>query len=117
MQASHLPIFRITLSFCVYTEEVVKKLDRYYRYTLGADLRDKSKEILFLIHHASINKLERLALLRQLRDKTEEMKVLIMLFEEMRAFHSFQNFEYLSRQIVEICKQAQAWLNKTRASL
>ena len=41
---------------------------------MGLDLRTKSKNILFLIHKASIDKNNRKTLLKNLRDEAEEIK-------------------------------------------
>jgi hypothetical protein len=45
-----------------------------------------------------------------LRNTCEEMKMLIHLAKELKAFRSFKQFEYSSLLAVSICKQAQAWL-------
>jgi len=110
MQYENLPIYKSSLDFCVYLETIVKGFGKYEKYTIGEDLRNFSKEILFLVHKANIvyDKKEKLELLR---DKCEEMKMLLQLTKELRAFHSFKQFEFSSKMIVNIAKQSQAWLN------
>jgi len=110
MQYDNLPIYKSALDFCVYVETIVKSFGKYEKYTIGEDLRNYSKEILFLVHKANIS-LEKKKKLEQLRDKTEEVKMLIQLCKELKAFKSFKQFEVSSKMIVNIARQSQAWLN------
>ena len=98
------------MDFCIYIETVVKGFDRYYKYTIGNDLREYSKQVLFLIHRANVSH-KKQDTLELLRDKCEELKMLIVLAKGLKAFKSFAQFEYSSKLIVDICKQSQAWLN------
>src|SRR2546425_2663724 len=42
-QAEHLPIYKASYDLCLYLEQVVRSFSRYYKYTLGADLRDGAR--------------------------------------------------------------------------
>jgi len=108
-----LPIFKSALDFVVYIETIVKNFDKYHKYTLGVDLRNHAKKMLFLIHKANITKEERIAILMKLRDTCDEMKMLLRISKELKAFKSFNNFEHSSKLIVDICKQSQSWLNSS----
>lgn len=79
----------------------MKSFSKYEKYTIGEDLRNYSKEILFLVHKANISK-DKKEKLEFLRDKAEEVKMLIQLCKE---------FEISSKMIVDIARQSQAWLN------
>ena len=117
MLYNNLPIFKSCLDFVVYIEKIVKNFERYYKYTIGVDLRNHSKKLLFLIHKANIAKNDRVQILHQLRDKCEEVKMLIVVSKKLEAFNSFKSFEHSSKLIVDICKQAQSWLNSTARTL
>ncbi len=41
----HLPIYKKAMDVAVCMEKVVAGFSRYHKYTLGTDLRDKSREI------------------------------------------------------------------------
>ncbi len=58
----HLPIFRDAYDLAVHIERIVRNFSRYHKYTLDADLRNKSREILEKIVKANSTK-ERLPLL------------------------------------------------------
>ena len=61
----NLPIYKLALDFCVYIETIVKGFDKYHKYTIGEDLRNFSKEILFTIHRANALKEKREMLQKQ----------------------------------------------------
>jgi len=76
MQQAALPIYRAALELAVYMEQTVRHFDRYHKYTVGTDLRQKSKGVLFGISRAHLAE-EKLPALVELRDSCEEMKMLI----------------------------------------
>ncbi len=73
----------------VFFEKIVRNFSRYNKYTLGSELREKSREIVALIIKANSAR-EKLPLLHELRERLEELKVLIRISKESRAFNSFQ---------------------------
>ena len=115
MNYDNLPIYKSSLNLCVYAETIVKTFDKYNKYTIGEDLRVYSKNILFLIHKANRHKQidNRSKILNMLVEKCEEFKMLIQLAKELKAFKTFKSFEHISKLLVNIAKQSQAWLNYT----
>ena len=109
----NLPIYRAALDLCVYIETIVKSFDKYHKYTIGEDLRNHSKKVLFLIHKANVSKENRIQMLELLRDRCEETKMLLALGKELKAFKSFKQFEYSSKLSVAVCRQSQAWLQNS----
>lgn len=110
MKYENLPIYKSAMELCVYVESIVRGFEKYHKYTIGADLREYSKQLLFAVHHANMSN-EKYEKILALRDRCEEMKMLIQLGKELKALGSFKQFEHLSRLSVEVCRQAQAWLN------
>lgn len=84
----NLPIYKKSMELAVYMENVVRNFSRYHKYTIGADMRDLSKNLVTLIIKANSRKDKR-KLLTELRDKSEEIKVNIMIGKEIKAFKSF----------------------------
>lgn len=76
----------------------------------GGKIREKSREILFLIHKANISQ-DKKEKLEELRDSCEQLKMLLQLCKELKAFKSFKQFEVSSKLTVSVTRQAQAWLN------
>ena len=112
MSSRNLPIFKSALDLCVYLETIVKSFDKYHRYTIGEDMRKFSKDILFIINRVGLSN-NKLQALTMLRDRCEDMKMLLLISKELKAFKSFKQFEHSSKLTTDVCKQAQAWLNAT----
>ena len=113
-QYEHLPIYKKTLELAIFMENCVKGFARYHRYTLGADLRNCSRELVTLVIGANSRK-EKSALLTELRDKCEGVKLLIVLGKETRAFKSFSQFQTAASLAVEISRQSEGWLKSQTA--
>lgn len=60
----------------MYIETVVRSFSRYHKYTLGAELRNLSREVLRLIHAAN-NTEGRAPLLQQIRERLEGLKIFL----------------------------------------
>ncbi len=45
----HLPIYKKAMDLTVYFEKIVRNFSRYNKYTLGSELREKSRQIVELI--------------------------------------------------------------------
>ena len=58
----HLPIYKKAMDLTVFFEKIVRNSSRYNKYTLGSELREKSRQIVELIIKANSTK-ERLPLL------------------------------------------------------
>ncbi len=109
----NLPIYKKSMELAVYMEDVVRNFSRYHKYTIGADMRDLSKNLVTLIIKANSRKDKR-KLLTELRDKSEEIKVNIMIGKEIKAFKSFKQFQHAASMPVEISRQSEGWLLKRR---
>jgi hypothetical protein len=57
----HLPIYKKAMDLTVYLEKIVRNFSRYHKYTLGSELRAKSREIVGVVIAAN-SRVEKLAL-------------------------------------------------------
>ncbi len=103
-QYEHLPIYKAAFGLVVYFEKIVKNFSRYNKYTHGTALRDLARENLMLIVRANKTYNKR-PVLEQVRMKLEELKVMIRVCKEVRAFASFNSFETSVNMVVSIAKQ------------
>ena len=87
----HLPIYKAALDLCVYFEKIVRNFDRHHKYTIGSDLRRLSIRCVILVIKANDNR-DKLPNLLKLKDALEEIKTLIKICKEVRAFNSFKSF-------------------------
>ncbi len=81
------------MEMAVYFEKIVRNFSRYNKYTLGSELRKKSREIVALIIKANSAR-EKLPLLHELRVRLEEHKVLIRISKEAQAFKCITSFQH-----------------------
>ncbi len=114
MNHQQLPIWKASMELCLYVDTMVKNQERYYRYTIGSELRSEAKEMLLLIAKANREKdLKRVEVLEQLVDKCEAFKVSVILAKELGVFKGFKQFEHSSKLAVNLSKQAVGWLNSS----
>ena len=112
-QAEHLPIYKRSYDLCLHLEQVVRGFSRYHKYTLGADLREGARRVLKLIVRANARR-DKVPLLLDVREEVEQLKVVLRLSQDVKAFASFGAFEQAIGQVVEIAKQNEGWLRSQR---
>lgn len=93
----HLPIYKQARDVVVHFEKVVAGFSRYHKYTLGTELRTKSREIVVLIVKANAAQDKRPQLVR-LREALDELLILMRIAKEARAFKRFQSFQFAIKQ-------------------
>lgn len=108
----HLPIYKQAPDVAVHFEKVVAGFSRYHKYTLGTDLRNKSREVVALIVRANGAR-DRVPHLLQLRGCLDELLILVRRTKEVHAFKSFKAFQYIVEQAVSVCRQNEGWLKST----
>jgi hypothetical protein len=97
------------MDLTIYLEKIVRNFSRYHKYTLGSELRDKSREIVGVIIRAN-SRVDRLPLLLELRERLEGLKVLIRICKEVKAFSQFNAYVYASTLVVELSRQNEGWI-------
>lgn len=105
----HLPIYKKAMDLTIYFEKIVRNFSRYHKYTLGSELREKSREIVELIIRTNSTE-KRLSLLLELRERLEGLKVLIRICKEVKAFNRFNSYVYASDLVVDLCRQNEGWI-------
>ena len=108
----HLPIYRAAFDLAVHVEKLVRGFTRYHKYSLGSELRERSREILARIIDANHSR-DRAARLEHLRGDLENFKVLVRLCHESGGFASTRAYLYVAEQVVEISRQNEGWLRQT----
>ena len=112
-QAEHLPIDKASYDLCLYLEQVVQGLSRYHKYSLGADLRDGARRVLKLVVRANSRR-DKAPVLLEIREEAEQVKVVLRLCQDVKAFPNLNSFEHAIRQVTEIAKQNEGWLKSQR---
>jgi len=109
----HLPIFREAYDLTVHIEKIVRNFSRYHKYTLGTDLRNKSRNILEKIMEAN-NTRDKTLRLSELRHELESFKIMVRLCHESGGFASTRSYLHIAERITGIAKQNEGWIRKTQ---
>ena len=92
----HLAIFHAAYNLAVHIEKIVRNFSRYHKYTLGAELRDKSRGVLDMFRQANDETEHRAARLLELRQELESLKVLARLCHDSGAFANTRAYLYVA---------------------
>ena len=110
----HLPIFKQLFDLSVQVEKAVRHFPRYYKYTLGSEMRGLCHEALGLVAEANSTR-DRLTLLLRLRFVLERLKIHFMLAKEVQAFQRARTFYRITEMAVDASRQNEGWLRSVTA--
>lgn len=105
----HLPIWRDAVSLAVLLEEAVRRFPRYHKYALGADLRRQAYAVCRGVVVANGEREGRARAVERLAVAVEELKLLVHMGKEVKAFASFKEFERAAELAVALSKQSGGW--------
>lgn len=111
----HLPVWKAALDLAVHLEHAVRRFPRYHKYTLGAELRQTAQRLCRLVARANDAKdAARAVALDELVGTVEEMKTLLTLAQEVKAFANFNEFSGAAELTVSLGKQSGGWRRRVR---
>jgi len=114
MHYENLPIYKRAVELAVFLETIVKHFPRFHRYEIGADMRKMSRDLATLVIAANFAT-DKVTAITALRDKSEEMKLTLVIAKEIKAFKSFNQFQRAALLSADISRQSQGWLNSKRS--
>ena len=95
----------------LHIEKVVSGFSRYNKYTLGSELRDRTRKVLEMIIRGN-NTNDRLQILLDLRVELEVFKVFTRLCHESHTFKSRKSYFFIAEWITDIIGQNEGWIKK-----
>jgi 23S rRNA-intervening sequence protein len=111
----HLPVWKAALDLAVHLEHAVRRFPRYHKYTLGTELRQTAQRLCRLVARANdARDAARAAALDELVLCVEEMKTLLTLAQEIKAFANFNEFAGATELTVSLGKQSGGWRRRGR---
>jgi lipid-binding SYLF domain-containing protein len=111
----HLPIWKAAMDLAVHLEHAVRRFPRYHKYTLGSELRQTAQRVCRLVARANDARAElRVLALDDLVLSVEEMKTLLTLAQEVKAFANFNEFAGAAELTVSLGKQSGGWRRRVR---
>jgi hypothetical protein len=109
----HLPIYKKAFDLNVYFEKIIRNFSRYHKYTLGTEMREHARIIVKLIAKAN-SKRDKREILLELREKIEELKLVIRLCKELKVFNNFNSFQESLNYAIDIARQNEGWMKKSQ---
>jgi hypothetical protein len=111
----HLPVWKAAMDLAVHLEHAVRRFPRYHKYTLGAELRLTAQRLCRVVARANNPQSEaRWHALDELVLTVEEMKTLLTLAQETKAFANFNEFAGATELTVNLGKQSGGWRRRVR---
>lgn len=112
----HLPIFKAAYDLTLYVENIVRNFSRYHKYTLGTDLRNRSRRILEKIVETNSSGDKQFHLL-ELRQELESFKVMVRLCHDSGCFASARSYLHLSERVTNIARQNEGWIKGVKGKV
>ena len=109
-----MPLWRDANHLLLLIEDAVRQFPRYHKYTLGSDLRRQAMNICRFIARAVHDREGRAVHLKRLIFSIDDMKVLIQLGKEMKAFQNFRVFQSAAELAVGLGRQSGGWQRRLR---
>ena len=111
-----LPIQKTAMTLAVSLEKAVRRFSRYHKYTLGSDLRGTAQRLCCLASRARhAQGAARVGVIDELLLVVEEMKTLLTLAQEIRAFANFNEFAEAAECAVSLGKQSGGWRRRAQS--
>jgi len=109
-----MPLWRDANRLLLLIEDEVRQFPRYHKYTLGSDLRKQALNICRWIARAVHDREGRAQHIKRLIFSIDDMKVLIQLGKELKAFQNFKVFQVLAEISVGLGRQSGGWQRRVR---
>jgi hypothetical protein len=108
-QYENLPVYKAALDLVTHFENTVRNFDRYNKYMVGNRLRDLSYEVLLLVARAN-RKMDRNKCLNEALVNLQDLRIVVHVCKEIKAFKSFKSFEFVVKAVEGISRQCEGWL-------
>ena len=105
----NLAVYKSAFDLCVYFEKIVKNFDKGHKFTIGSDLKSKSRQIAMQVIRANISN-TKIKDIQELIILIEELKMIVRLCQETNGFSNKNSYGYISKLLTNITSQANNWL-------
>jgi hypothetical protein len=105
-------LWRDSTRCVVLIEEAVRTFPKYHKYALGADLRRQAITVCRLVLRAYSDRDTRRQHVERLVVAVDDLKLLVQLAKEVKAFKSFSQFQLIAELSVGVGRQSGAWLKR-----
>jgi four helix bundle protein len=111
-----LPIYKAAMDLVVALDAAVRRFSRFHKYTVGSQLREAALALVLQVAK-SHQRQDREAALELACQRAEEMKILLNVAKEVKAFQTFNGHVQLVEQAVGVAKQAEGWRRSLKKTM
>ncbi len=102
-----LPVYKASYDLLMEIFELVKQLQREYKYTIGEKLKNEALEMIMNIYRAN-TRAQKKDTLQVAREHLEVVRLLMRLTKDMKQIN-INRFVDVNKKIEDISKQLTAW--------
>jgi len=110
--SAKFPIYRDANTLLIQIEQAVRGFPRYHKYTIGTELRTQAMLVVRLLSRAIKQSDGRHTWVKRAHDAVDDLKIQIQLAKELKAFHSFRQYQQIAELSFGVSRQAMGWQNK-----
>ena len=112
-QYNHLPIYKTTYELLEAVTRKTRHFPRDFKYSLGDKIRNECVELVVFIYKANSTR-DKAEFLTQILERVQVIELLMRLARDMRLIN-VQGFSEIVEVTDSLGRQAQGWLNASRA--
>lgn len=105
--AEELPIYKATYDLVLIIFNLVKNLEREYKFTIGESLKKETIKAITNIYRANINE-EKLKYLSKARENIEIIRLYLRILKDLKQI-SVKQIAYANSYIENVSKQLTGW--------
>ena len=103
------PVVKLAESFCVQMEQAVRRFSRYYKFTVGTELRLAAIRVAEIAHRAWRERASQSEWTKQLVEAIDTLQLRMQIARQLRVFASGAQFDAMMVVVVDLGRQAGGW--------
>ncbi len=105
-----MPVYKASYDFFVYSFQLIRHLDRDYKYTVGEKLKNEIMDLMMNIYRANKkrDRKERIERVVKAQESIEVVRILVRLLKDLKQI-SLQHFARANEKIEDVRRQLFGW--------
>ncbi|MEX2409866.1 MAG: four helix bundle protein [Candidatus Paceibacterota bacterium] len=107
-----LPVYKASYDLFIYSFQLIKDLNKEYKYTAGEKVKNEVMDLMMNIYRANKSRTKRKERIEKARENIEVIRILFRLLKDLKQI-SIKHFSRVNLKIEEISKQLSGWQRST----
>ena len=104
-----LPVYKSTYDLFTYSFELIRDIDKDYKYTVGEKLKNQILELMMNIYRANLGR-KRKKRIKKAQENIQMVKILFKVLKDLNQI-SLKKFARVNKKIEDVSKQITGWHN------